>query len=298
MKRRAELLAWIGNRVGKPPGFERLVRFLMPLERCTGLPEICLVRDNSLFLTKPALPLGWHISFFGSYEPELRNIMRAVLPVGGTAVDVGANAGWHTLLMARLVGPRGRVLAVEPNPSVREQLGRNIAINRLGQTEVVAAALAEAQRTLNFVAPDAWHPASGSGHVVPDDAAPSEAIRVEATTLDVVVAEKKLDRLDLVKIDAEGFEWPILQGAQASIAQFRPYIIFEFDHAYAAAGRDSGKLFAEFFQDNDYRLFAVGRNWSERIGKANWPSNANILASPMARGTGPAAELGLTAAAP
>jgi FkbM family methyltransferase len=272
-------LAWLGNRLGKPPGFERIVRFLIPPQRCAALPEVCLVRDGSLFLTRLALPLGWHIGFFGSYESELRDIMRTVLPVAGTAIDVGANAGWHTLLMARLVGPQGRVLAVEPNPSVREDLRRNIAINRLGHVEVVGSALADAPGTLNFVAPHAEHPASASGHVVMDDAAPPDAMPVAASTLDVLAAEQRLDRLDLIKIDAEGFEWPILQGAQTSIARFRPYIIFEFDQAYAARGRDSGRLFAEFFQRHNYRLFAVGRHWAELVDA--WPVSANIFAVPL-----------------
>lgn len=279
MRRRAELLAWLGNRLGKPPGFERVVRFLAPPERCAGLGEVCLVRDGSLFRTRLGLPLGWHIGFFGSYEPELRDIMRAVLPAGGTAIDIGANAGWHTLLMAQRVGARGQVLAVEPNPSVREHLRRNIAVNRLEQIEIVGAALAEAKGTLNFFAPDADDPASASGHVVADAVASPDAVRVEASTLDILAAERKLDRLDLVKIDAEGFEWPILQGAQTSIARFRPYIIFEFDRAYAAPGRDSGSLFAEFFKRHDYRLFAVGRNGSELIDA--WPVSANIFAVPL-----------------
>lgn len=281
MKRRAELLAWLGNRLGKPPGFERVVRWVVPPERCAGVPEVCLVRDGSLFLTWLALPLGWHIGFFGSYEPELREIMRVVLPAGATAVDVGANAGWHTLLMARLVGPRGRVLAVEPNPSVREYLRRNVALNRFGQVEIVGAALAETPGALNFVAPDADHAASASGYVVAGGPVPSDAVRVEASTLDILAAEKKLDRLDLIKIDAEGFEWPILQGAQTVIERFRPYIIFEFDRASAAAGRDSGQFFAEFFQRRNYRLFAVGRNWAGLIDTGNWPNTANIFASPM-----------------
>lgn len=298
MRRRAEVLAWLGSRIGKPPGFERVVRFLAPPERCAAVPEVCLVRDGSLFLTRLALPLGWHIGFFGSYEPELREVMRAVLSVGGTAIDVGANAGWHTLLMARLVGAQGRVVAVEPNPSVREQLRHNIALNRLGQVDVVGAALAEAPGMLSFVAPDAAHPASASGHVVADDAAPPDAVRVEASTLDVLVAEKKLDRLDLVKIDAEGFEWPILQGAQTSIARFRPYIIFEFDQAYAARGRDSARLFAAFFRRHNYRLFAVGRHWSELIDEGQWPGTANILASPMPADAVPATDSNRTAASP
>ncbi len=70
--------------------------------------------------------LWWHIGFFRSYEPELRDIIRIVLPPGGVAIDVGANVGWHTRLMAKLLGPHGRVLAMKPNRSVREHLLRNI----------------------------------------------------------------------------------------------------------------------------------------------------------------------------
>ena len=281
MRRRVEILAWVGSRLGKPPGFERVVRCLAPMHKCAHIPEICLVREGSLFLTRLGLPLGWHVGFFGSYEPELRDIMRAVLPPDGVAVDVGANVGWHTLLMARLVGPRGRVLAIEPNPSIRERLLCNIRLNQLAQIEVVACAIAESKRVLDFFAPDADDPASASGHVVSDEKDKSGSIRVEASTLDAIVPQKQLDRIDLLKIDAEGFEWPVLQGSEKTIARFRPYIMFEFDEAYASRGGGTTALFCEFFRRHRYRLFSVGRNWAELIDFLTWPANANIFAAPL-----------------
>jgi FkbM family methyltransferase len=165
--------------------------------------------------------------------------------------------------------------------AVREHLLRNLAINAVTQVEVDGAALADAQGMPNFVAPAADDPASASGHVVSSGAAPLDTIRVAASTLDVLAAEKKLDRIDLLKIDAEGFEWPISQGAEQSIVRFRPSIIFEFGRAYAARGSDSGSLFAEFFRRHRYRLFAVGRNWLEFIEDGAWPATANIFASPL-----------------
>jgi FkbM family methyltransferase len=281
MRRRVELLAWIGSRLGKPPGFERLVRLLAPPQKCAGIPEVCLVRDGSLFLTRLALPLGWHIGFFGSYEPELRDIMRIVVPPGGVAIDVGANVGWHSLLMARLVGPRGRVLAVEPNPSVREHLLRNIRINQLTQIDVLPCALAESEQILNFIAPDADDPASASGHAVLGETANLGSISVEASTLDIIAERKQLDRLDLIKIDAEGLEWPILQGGEKTIARFRPHVIFEFDQAYAARGSESPALFREYFQRHGYRLYSVRGNRGELIDGGPWPPNANIFAAPL-----------------
>ncbi|MEI6724569.1 MAG: hypothetical protein WCO67_27705, partial [Betaproteobacteria bacterium] len=90
MSKLIELLAWIGKRIGKPPGWERVVIFLAPPERCRAIPDVCIVRDEMLFVAQPSVPLGWRVAMFGSYEPELREIFRAVLPVGGVAVDVGA----------------------------------------------------------------------------------------------------------------------------------------------------------------------------------------------------------------
>jgi FkbM family methyltransferase len=281
MKRRVEILSWLGKRLGKPPGFERIVRFLAPPHKCANIPQVCLSRDGCLFLTRLALPLGWHVAFFGSYEPELREIMRGVLSMGAVAVDVGANVGWHTLLMARLVGPGGRVVAVEPNPSVRAQLLRNVSLNRLTQVAIVACALADAPGIVSFLAPDADDPSSASGHIVSAENETAASIRVETGTLDALVEQKKLDRVDLIKVDAEGFEWPVLQGSERTITRFRPYIIFEFDEAYAARGRESAALFSKFFDRHGYRLFSVGRNWAELIDEHAWPANANIFAAPL-----------------
>lgn len=280
MRRKAEILSWIGTRIGKPFGVERMMRLLLPPEKCADLPEVCLVRDGSLFVTCPRLPLGWHVTFFGSYEPELREIMRVVLPAGGVAIDVGANVGWHTLLMARLVGPRGRVLAIEANPSIRNELARNIAINRLAHVDVIPYAVAASDTTLNFYAPSADHPDSASGHFLSDADIRSGAIRVPARPLDPIVAERKLERVDLIKIDVEGFEWPTLTGGEQTISSFRPPILFEFDAAYAGRGGATASTLFEFFRSHDYRVYAVGRDWAELVDLSTWPDCANIFALP------------------
>jgi FkbM family methyltransferase len=281
MRRRAVILSRIGNWVGKPPGFERVMHFLVPPEKCASLPEECVLREGSLFVTRLHLPIEWHIRLFGSYEPELREIMRTVLAPQAVAIDVGANTGWHTLLMARLVGPHGRVLAIEPNPSVRENLARNTRLNQLTQVEIIGCAFGETPGTLDFLALDANDSASASAHVVWTDNARSGAIRVDASTLDGVAAERQLSRIDLIKIDAEGYEWPILQGAEKSIARFHPPIVFEFDETYAVRGKETPALLCAFFRRYGYRLFSVGRKCVELIDERSWPQNANIFAKPV-----------------
>jgi FkbM family methyltransferase len=281
LPRRVQLLSWIGCRIGKPPGWERVVRRLAPPAVMRGMGEICLVREGIALVVRPAVPIGWHIALFGTYEPELREIFRAVLRRGGIAIDIGANIGWHTLLMADLVGIEGRVLTAEANPSVRRSLQENIDLNRFQQVDIIPYALADAEGTVMFHGPEAHDPDSGNGYVISNGAERCAAtISVEARRLDQVVFSAGIDRLDLIKIDVEGFEWPVLKGGEQTIASFRPHIVFEFDAAYAPRGGGSAVLMDDFFRRHRYRLFRIGRNWAHPVGLSSWPDCANVLAIP------------------
>lgn len=285
MNKRFELLAWIGQRIGKPPGWERVVgRFAGPA-RFRGHPDLCLVRDGLCFIAQPAVPLGWHVTMFGTYEPELRAILAALLKPGGVAVDVGANVGWHTLLMGQRVGADGRVLAVEANPAVRRRLADNLAINRLSQVEIVPCALAASKGEVAFFGPADDDADSGNGHVV--STAPSKrdmhnVLTVETRTLDAIVGAAALKRLDMIKIDVEGYEWPVLQGAEETLARFRPHVVFESVSEYAARGGATPDVLAGFFERHGYRLFALRRAWSEHVSSTSWPDCADIWAVPIA----------------
>jgi FkbM family methyltransferase len=243
--------------------------------------EFCVIRDGVLFIAQPAVPLGWHIAFFGAYEPELREVFKAVLPPGGVAIDVGANIGWHTLLLARLVGSAGRVIAAEANPHVRVRLTENLQLNRFDQVEVVPFAIGDADGVAQFHGPRADDPGAGNGHVVfAAEAAQRETIQVETRRLDSICPKAGIERLDLVKIDVEGFEWPVLQGGEETISRFRPHLVFEYIEEYAFRGAGTPATLDAFFRKHRYRLFAIGRNWSEAVEAGHLPKAANLWAVP------------------
>ena len=282
MRKFVIILSWIGIRIGKPPGWERVVRMFASPEKCRGMAEVCMVRDGVVFQAQPGVPIGWHVAMFGTYEPELREIFRVVLPTGGVAFDIGANVGWHTLLMASLVGNDGRVLAAEANPSVRGRLQDHLNLNRFEQVEVIPYAIANTEGTAKFYGPEADDADSGNGHVVTDETGTQhETIRVETRRLDTIVSAGQIERLDLIKIDVEGFEWPVLQGGEQTIAKFRPHIIFEYTAEYSSRAEGDPRAMAEFFRKHHYRLFAIGRTWAEAVDPENWPNCANIWATPL-----------------
>lgn len=184
--------------------------------------------------------------------------------------------------MARPVGEGGRVLAAEANPSVRARLVENLDLNRFRQVEVVPYALGDTEGTVEFHTPEADDPGAGDGHVVPaTETGERQGIRVEMRTLDAIWVAMRLERLDLIKIDVEGFEWPVLKGAEQVIERFRPHIVFEYIDEYAGRGGGTPAAVADFFQKHRYRLFAIGRNWAESVHPERWPSAANIWAVPL-----------------
>lgn len=142
------------------------------------------------------------IFFLSEYEKVPGFESRA----GETVIDAGANVGFFTLRHARNVGSTGRVYAFEPNPQVFRLLQHNMAHNNLHHVRCVQSALGEHTGSLRFSSDPRT---TSCGHVVGDDGAGET---VPATTLDALVEQEGIDRIDLLKLDVEGYEPHILRG--------------------------------------------------------------------------------------
>nr|WP_242481955.1 FkbM family methyltransferase [Paracraurococcus ruber] len=155
-------------------------------------------------------------------------VAAAVLPPDGVVLDVGANIGLSALALAPLL-PRGRILAVEPSPATAEALRRTLALNGLeGQVAVEAVALGAAPGMAEFHA--AAH--SAGAHLM--DAATLAAdglpkVRVPVETVDALATRHGLERLDFLKVDVEGFETEVFDGARETLARCRPVVFAEFN---------------------------------------------------------------------
>lgn len=158
----------------------------------------------------------------------LAAVAAAVLPPEGVVLDVGANIGLSALALAPLL-PRGRVLALEPSPRTVAALRRTLALNRLEDCVVVEpVAVGATQGEAAFHA--AGH--SAGAHLMDPNtlgAASLPQVMVPVETLDALVARHALTRLDFIKIDVEGFETEVLDGARATLGRFRPLVFAEFN---------------------------------------------------------------------
>lgn len=164
------------------------------------------------------------------YERETVSLMAGVLRPGGTVVDVGANHGFFTVLMASLVGEAGRVEALEPNPVVAAALGEVLRRNGVaGRVSVHPLALCDrAGGTAEFF-PSVSAVNDGLSSLLVSPAAlehgvisPDHSIRVQTDTFDAFARRVGLGRVDLVKIDVEGAEEMVVRGMAETLAHAPP----------------------------------------------------------------------------
>jgi FkbM family methyltransferase len=165
----------------------------------------------------------------GSYEQPLQEVIAANLSAGDVFYDVGANVGFFSLIAARCVDPTGCVYAFEPVPCNAAAIKRNADLNNLENVHVFNEAVADrgGRADLNLA-----HHLGGAVLAVsgePPDM--SGSMVVDVVALDDIVARRGLRPPTLLKIDVEGAELLVLQGAHQLIMAHRPKIVFEIDDA-------------------------------------------------------------------
>jgi FkbM family methyltransferase len=155
------------------------------------------------------------------YEPAVTSLLVHHLHYGATAVDVGAHVGLHSLMMSRLVGPEGRVIAVEPSPANANLLRMHLAWNGCANVSVIEAIAGNHEGDIEFeYRAQATDPGSFANSLAYNIGGPRR--RVTMTTLDSL-CNRCLP--NLVKIDVEGAELTVLEGAEQVLIRGAPILV-------------------------------------------------------------------------
>ena len=166
--------------------------------------------------------------YFGAvpYEPRLTGYFVEHLRPGAVFVDVGANCGYFSMLAAGLIGPSGRVFSFEPNPPVCRELAEHLERNAL-QDRVRVFELALSDRRTDNASLFVTSQHSGLSTLVTDSSVAGEAfgramtVPVKTIPFDEWREGESVDRVDLMKIDVEGFEAQVLGGMVQSLRDRR-----------------------------------------------------------------------------
>jgi FkbM family methyltransferase len=207
------------------------------------------------FLVDRRSHLFARVALDGEYEPVLAAACVANLDPARDAIDVGANVGFYTNLLARHVARR-RVLAIEPTANALAKLRHNIERNGIGARTVVCEGIVsdrEGTRTLHTVAgKEEYSSLAALAH--PSIAGqPFEEQQVRATTIDALVAQHELDP-GFIKIDVEGAEHEVLRGAEATLRNARPVVLAELSAELLARNGTSAAAVIALLNELEYRL--------------------------------------------
>jgi FkbM family methyltransferase len=182
---------------------------------------------------------GVHGYWLGSYEYEKRRAFEAAVSPGSVVFDIGAHAGFYTLLASELVGSTGKVVAFEPLPRNLAFLRSHLDLNAVDNAEVIAAAVSDVDGAVGFQdGPD-----SSTGFI-----SSSGGRRVAAVSLDALVHEGNIPRPDFLKIDVEGAEMDVLRGGRRTLEEGSPALFL------ATHGKDVHASCCEFLKSLGYAL--------------------------------------------
>jgi FkbM family methyltransferase len=171
-------------------------------------------------LQGPAIGIRWVVGsgmpnfWLGTYEREKVELFSRELFPGSVVCDIGANSGIYTVLACRAVGPSGHVFSFEPAPQNLSYLNRNIRVNRYSNCTVIPKAVSNLDGTVSF--DPGIDPCVGK---ISTDG----VLRVPCTSLDAYFSEQR-PLPQLLKIDVEGAEYEVLDGARCVLSGSRPTI--------------------------------------------------------------------------
>jgi FkbM family methyltransferase len=188
------------------------------------------------------------------YDRHAVTIVKRYVKPGQVFVDLGANVGYYTLIAAKLVGPKGTVIAVEADPDNYAALKRNIAHNRFEQVVAVGKGVADQRGVLQF---DRSEKRNRGAHTFAG-ATLSTGIDVEVDTLDGILHEVGADRVDFMKIDIQGFEVRVLR--DTAVFRYRPVILTEVASDELALAGSSKREYLDLLRSHNYTASPISRD--------------------------------------
>lgn len=198
------------------------------------LPEM---NGFAMLVASTDVGIGRELALYRIHEPMATKLLPGFVPYGGVVLDIGANIGYYTLLLSRLVGNEGLVVAVEPHPVNFHLLQLNLRINRVSNVRLVSAAVSDEEGEAHLFEAEGsnWH------SLLPTERTSEKAIKVPTLTIDALASQ--IGRpIDLLRMDIEGGELKALKGGENTLRHHRPVLVVEIHPPYLPCGAVSQLL--------------------------------------------------------
>jgi FkbM family methyltransferase len=199
---------------------------------------------------------------YGGFELVETAFVARFVRAGMTVLDIGAHHGFYTLFFSKLIGSSGKVIAFEPSPRERKALRLNVDLNRRKNVVIQGLALGDKEGESNLYVVN--HHETGCNSLQPP-AVPgaTSIVPVTVQTLDRWLDENALERLDFIKLDVEGGELSVLQGAERLFERRpRPVILAEVQDIRTLPWGYRAREIITLLSGKGYRWFSISADGS------------------------------------
>lgn len=240
--------------------------------------------DGLLFHLNPSNYPDQCILLDGAFEKESTYFIKNYCKQGMVCLDVGANFGYYSVLIAKLVQETGSVLSFEPSSIFRSRLIANIQLNNFKNITTFDIGLSDKREILEIYIGSQ----TATMHWIDGEDGQLSPMKekIDLETLDNVIKERSISRIDFIKVDIDGHEYRFLQGAIETIRQFKPVILLEVNNMhYWKAGVDIFdfyelviKLGYNIYRDGDLKNIS---SLEEFLPNAcDYSTSSNIILAP------------------
>ena len=216
---------------------------------------IQLEKERYFFIPKELDLHGYTVLTKGLNDNYLARFLIRYSQPGTVVIDIGANIGELALPFAEAVGSRGLMLAFEPIPFLANAISKTMLINNITWAEVVNCALDNTESIKHLEIQYSKTNIVDSGGSRLSNKASKKTIPIKTTTLDSWTLKNipNNKKVSLIKIDVEGYELPVLQGARRLLSKHKPVLVLEIGHENAM----QRKKIASLLKSMDYQPTAV-----------------------------------------
>lgn len=227
--------------------------------------QIVIVNGYKLLTIPNDKGISVELIRFGTHEPLTTKIILKELREGMTCLDVGGNIGYYVMLENKIVGKKGKVIAIEPSPVNFEYLKKNIELQDSSNIEAYNLACGSINDKVDFLIrnpSNACKVFKKGDEIAPDE----KVITIPMVKLDTFVEDKSIEKIDFLRMDIEGYEYEAIKGASKIIHKSKPMLQMEIHPGYM--GSTKSKELLEFLENEDYDVqqYVLGRFETPFVG--------------------------------
>lgn len=217
--------------------------------------------------------LSTELLVFGSHEPDTTKFVSNYIKNEMICVDIGANIGYYSILYNKKVGKTGKVISIEPSPINFRFLRKNLENQQIKNFICLNVACGDIEGNVEFCLDSRANKCfviDNNSQIPPN----SKIISVPVKTVDNIIANEKLEKVDFIKIDVEGYELNTIQGSLNTIRKFKPTVQIEIH--FPKIGLKKTREIFNFFKEENFEIIFYNKEIYNNFKKSKPSEKLNL----------------------